>query len=200
MPRSEQTSECRRVWVNTPLRASTSSTARIGGRGAGDHVAGVLLVPWRVGDDKGAPRRREETVSNIDRDACWRSSSSPSSRSEKSMSPPVVPKRRDSRSSASSWSARTSSALKSRRPIRVDFAVVDRTAGQEAQQPPVGRHRHPDSVIGHQKYPSRFFRSIEASASLSISRPCRSERRDWRNSATISASVVASDSIAPLNG
>src|SRR5437762_7084591 len=52
---------------------------------------------------------------------CWRSSSSPSSNSEKSISPPVVPKRRDSRSSASIWSANTSSALKRRRPISVDL-------------------------------------------------------------------------------
>src|SRR5438045_5124718 len=52
---------------------------------------------------------------------CWRSSSSPSSNSEKSISPPVVPNGRDSRSNASIWSANTSSALKRRRPISVDL-------------------------------------------------------------------------------
>jgi len=63
MPSSEHMSECRRVCVRTPLRASTSR------RGAGHHVAGVLLVTRRVGDDERAPRRRKEAISDIDRDA-----------------------------------------------------------------------------------------------------------------------------------
>ena len=33
------------------------------------HVAGVLLVAGRVGDDEGAPRRREIAVRDVDRDA-----------------------------------------------------------------------------------------------------------------------------------
>ena len=41
----------------------------IGGRGAGRHVAGVLLVARRIGDDEGAPRRREKAVGDVDRDA-----------------------------------------------------------------------------------------------------------------------------------
>ncbi len=39
------------------------------GRGAGGHVARVLLVPGRVGDDEPAVRRGEEAVGHVDRDA-----------------------------------------------------------------------------------------------------------------------------------
>ena len=41
----------------------------VGGRRAGDHVARVLHVPGRVGDDELAPRRREVAVRDVDRDA-----------------------------------------------------------------------------------------------------------------------------------
>ena len=41
----------------------------LGGRGAGDHVARVLLVPGRVGEDEAPPRRREVAVRDVDRDA-----------------------------------------------------------------------------------------------------------------------------------
>ena len=41
----------------------------IGGRGAGRHVAGVLLVAGRVGDDERALRRGEEAVGDVDGDA-----------------------------------------------------------------------------------------------------------------------------------
>ena len=40
----------------------------IGGRGAGDHVARVLLVAGGVGDDELAPRRLEVAVGDVDRD------------------------------------------------------------------------------------------------------------------------------------
>ena len=42
---------------------------QVGGRGAGDHVAGVLLVARGVGDDELAPRGREVPVGDVDRDA-----------------------------------------------------------------------------------------------------------------------------------
>ena len=41
----------------------------IRGRGAGRHVARILLVAGRVGDDEGARARREEAVGDIDGDA-----------------------------------------------------------------------------------------------------------------------------------
>jgi len=40
----------------------------VGGRGAGDHVAGILLVPRGVGDDELALLGGEEAVSDVDRD------------------------------------------------------------------------------------------------------------------------------------
>jgi len=47
----------------------------------------------------------------------------------------------------------------------------------------------------HQKYPSRFFFSIEAFSSLSISRPWRSEVRALSISLTMASSVLAEDSM-----
>ena len=41
----------------------------VGGRRAGDHVARVLHVPGRVGDDELAARRREVAVRDVDGDA-----------------------------------------------------------------------------------------------------------------------------------
>ena len=40
----------------------------VGGRGAGRHVAGVLLVPGCIRDDELAPGGREEPVGNVDGD------------------------------------------------------------------------------------------------------------------------------------
>jgi hypothetical protein len=42
---------------------------QLGGRGAGDHVAGVLLVAGAIGDDELAPVGREEAVGDVDGDA-----------------------------------------------------------------------------------------------------------------------------------
>ncbi len=42
---------------------------RVGGRGAGDHVAGVLLVARRIGDDEFALFGREEAIGDVDGDA-----------------------------------------------------------------------------------------------------------------------------------
>ena len=42
---------------------------QVGRRGAGDHVAGVLLVAGAVGDDEPALGGREVAVGHIDRDA-----------------------------------------------------------------------------------------------------------------------------------
>ena len=42
---------------------------RVGGGGPRDHVARVLLVTGRVGDDEPAPARREVPVCDVDRDA-----------------------------------------------------------------------------------------------------------------------------------
>ena len=44
---------------------------QIGVRGAGRHVAGVLLVSGRVGDDERTPRRGEIAVGDVDGDALF---------------------------------------------------------------------------------------------------------------------------------
>ena len=41
----------------------------LGGRGTGRHVAGILLVAGRVGDDEGAVAGREVAIGDIDGDA-----------------------------------------------------------------------------------------------------------------------------------
>jgi len=41
----------------------------VSGRGAGDHVARVLHVPRRIGEDEAPSRRREVTPGDVDRDA-----------------------------------------------------------------------------------------------------------------------------------
>src|SRR3569832_25346 len=55
-------------------------------------------------------------------------------------------------------------------------------------------------LTGHQKYPSRFFFSIDAASSLSMRRPERSEVRDVIISSMMSSSVAAVLSIAADKG
>jgi hypothetical protein len=52
-----------------PLRASIRMIGEVGGRGAGGHVARVLLVARRVGDDELAPVGGEVAVGDVDGDA-----------------------------------------------------------------------------------------------------------------------------------
>jgi len=54
--------------------------------------------------------------------------------------------------------------------------------------------------VFHQKYPSRFFCSIDPASSWSIMRPWRSLLRATSISWMISGSVVAVLSIAPVSG
>ena len=63
------TARWRRVCSTTPCRASIEDERELGGRGAGDHVAGVLDVAGGVGEDVGARRRREVAVGDVDGDA-----------------------------------------------------------------------------------------------------------------------------------
>jgi hypothetical protein len=72
------------------------------------------------------------------------------------------------------------------------LAVVDGAAGDEAQQALLADRA--------QKYPSCFFFSIEAAASWSITRPSRSDVREARISSTISPTVAAELSTAPVSG
>ena len=54
-----------------PLARIDKQNRKIGAGGAGRHVAGILLVAGRVGDDERAPRRRDIAIGDIDRDALF---------------------------------------------------------------------------------------------------------------------------------
>ena len=59
----------RRVCVTMPCARVDQQDREIRGAGAGDHVARVLLVAGRVGDDELARARGEVAVRDVDRDA-----------------------------------------------------------------------------------------------------------------------------------
>ena len=69
MPSSETMMAWRRVCGQQALRRVDQQDGEVGGRGAGRHVARVLDVAGRVGDDEAAARRREEAVGDVDGDA-----------------------------------------------------------------------------------------------------------------------------------
>ncbi len=52
-----------------PFACVDQDDGEVRGRGAGDHVAGILFVAGRVGDDELALFRRKEAVGDIDGDA-----------------------------------------------------------------------------------------------------------------------------------
>src|SRR5690606_7281313 len=86
------------------------------------------------------------------------------------------------------------------------FPVVDRSAGDKSRQAlgrvglrGLGRGRR-RGLVGHQKYPSRFFFSMEAASSVSMSRPDRSEVRVISISSMIASRSLARLSIAALSG
>ena len=54
--------------LDDPVARVDEHERRVGGRGAGDHVARVADVAGGVGDDERAPRRGEEAVGDVDRD------------------------------------------------------------------------------------------------------------------------------------
>ena len=66
---SDRITACRRRLLGQALAGVDEHQAEVGGRGAGDHVAGVLHVARGVGDDELAGRRREVAVGDVDRDA-----------------------------------------------------------------------------------------------------------------------------------
>ena len=69
MPSSAAIAAWRRLWVSRPSRGVDEHDREVGRRGAGDHVARVLRVPGRVGDDEAAPGGGEVAVGDVDRDA-----------------------------------------------------------------------------------------------------------------------------------
>ena len=177
----------------------------VGGRGARDHVARVLLVAGRVDDDERALRRREVAVRHVDRDALL------------ALRPQAVEQQREVEVAV--LGTGPDRVRRQRLELVVEdhlrlveqpadqraLAVVDAAAGDEAQAvlAPVGVEVLGEcggSGDGHQKYPCCFLISIDPSESRSITRPWRSEVLVASISSTMSSVVVAPLSTAPVSG
>ena len=185
---------------------------KVGGRGAGRHVARILFMAGRVGDDELARRRREEAIGDVDGDALL----------ALGLQPVDQKGEIDVLAGCAELARRVLDigqlvledqlGVVEKAADQGRLAVVHRSAGEEPQQALVllGGEIHAEpgagGVLGrlfkarHQKYPSRFFFSMDPASSLSIRRPCRSEVRAVSISPTIFSSVSASDSIAPVSG
>ena len=121
----------------------------VGRRRAGRHVARVLLVPGRVGEDELPPRGGEIAVGDVDRDPLL------------ALGLQAVGEQREI--------DRPGGAVPRRLLDRVHLILVDRA--RVVQQPPDQRALPVVHAAGgadaqqprHQKYPSRFFSSIDPS-------------------------------------
>ncbi len=176
---------------------------KLGVRSAGRHVARVLLVARRVGDDEFALVGGEEAIGDVDGDALLPLGLQP-----------VDQKREVDVAAGGAVLLRI--LFQGREMILEQelgiveqpadqrrLAVVDAAAGQEAQQRLLLLRSEELSEVGggvHQKYPSFFFFSIDDFSSESISRPWRSEVRAVNISVTMPSSVSASESMAPVSG
>ena len=69
MPSSFAIAVWRRDCSVMPVPRVDEDQREVGGRGARDHVARVLRVAGRVGDDEAPPRGGERAVGDVDRDA-----------------------------------------------------------------------------------------------------------------------------------
>src|SRR5207248_3920978 len=178
----------------------------VGGGRTRDHVARVLLVAGSVGDDVLARVRGEEAVGDVDRDALLALGGEAV---EQQCEVQLVALR--------AHAARVDlerGELVLEEELRLvqqpadqrALAVVDAAARDEAQEAlvlvlvEVGEDVLGDQVGDVQKYPSIFFFSIDAEASWSITRPCRSDVRASSISWMISGSVDALLSTAPVSG
>ena len=91
--------------VSTPLRASIRMTARSAVEAPVDHVARILLVAGRVGDDELALVGREEAVGDVDGDALLALGGEAVDEQGEIERPACAPDLRLSLSSAASWSS-----------------------------------------------------------------------------------------------
>ena len=160
----------------------------VGRRGAGRHVAGVLLVAGRVGHEELPPRRLETAVGDVDGDALF------------PFGHEAVHEEREIGGAALGAVAagrlrRSPGLVLEDRPALVQqaaderaLAVVHAAAQYEAER------------REHQKYPSRFFRSMDPSPSWSITRPRRSDWSAASVSARTASTVPAALSTAALSG
>ncbi len=122
-----------------------------GGRSPGRHIARVLLVPRRIGDDKGALRRREEAIGDVDRDALLPLVFEPI---EQQREIEIVA----GRAEPSRFAPQCAELVVEDRAAFVEqaadqcrFAVVDRPAGQQTQQILARPNGRLAMQAGHQK-------------------------------------------------
>ena len=148
----------------------------IGVGGAGRHVAGVLLMARRVGDDERALVGGEIAIGDIDRDALL------------ALGLEAVDQQREVdflagravllRVALQRGELIVEDQLLSRRAAGRSASTCRRRRSRRSGSEGVGQDvsRSASSALTiHQKYPSRFFFSIEPASSVSISRPWRSE-------------------------
>ena len=102
-----------------PLAGVDEDHRHLGGGGAGDHVAGVLLVAGGVGDDELALVGGEEAVGDVDGDPLLALGLQAVEEQGVVDLSPWVPTRLLSASRAASWSSKISFESQSSRPIRV---------------------------------------------------------------------------------
>ena len=180
----------------------------VGGGAAGCHVAGVLFMAGRVGHDELALVGGEGAVGDVDGDALL------------ALGGEAVDEEREVEVAA--LRAHLLRIGFECRQLVLEqhlgfiekpsdqgrLAVIDGAAGDEAEKillllrVEIGFDVAAGELdeTGHQKYPSCFFFSMEAEASLSMTRPCRSEDVATSISSTMSSSVSALESMAPVSG
>jgi len=180
----------------------------VGGRGARHHVAGVLLVARRVGDDELSLVGGEEAIGDVDRDAllALRGEAVDEQREVEVLALRAVLLRVGLH--CGELVLEEHLRFVQQAADQRALAVVDAAAGDEAQQAlllvrlevllDVGGDQVGD--VGHQKYPSCFFFSMDAAESWSMTRPWRSDVFVSSISWMIAGNVSAADSTAPVSG
>ncbi|MCY1180339.1 hypothetical protein D9M73_207730 [compost metagenome] len=106
----------------------------IGGRGTGDHVASVLLVARCVGDDELPFLGREEAVGDVDRDALFALGGEPV---DQKREIDILALRADPlavRLQRGKLIGENRAGIVEQTPDQRRLAVIDRPAGDEAQQ------------------------------------------------------------------
>ena len=148
-----------------------------------------------VRDKKSAPRRRERSISYIDRDALF------------TFCGETIKRKREIRGRCrvlpdiQKLVFEKGSQIVEHSADQCGLAVIYRAARHHSKKIHVRRVLPGvDAGMQHQKYPSCFFASMEAPASRSMIRPCRSDRRDDTSSWMIASTVSAALSSAPVSG
>ncbi len=158
--------------------------------GAGDHVAGVMLMAGAICQNEARGGRGEKAIGDIDGDALFAFGGQPIHQQGKIQrlalraDAPAVCRQRIQ------LVGHHRLGIKQQPANQRGFAIIHTATGDDAQQ------RH----FCHQKYPSCFFNSMLAVGSWSTARPIRSETVAARISAMMAGRVAAWLSMAPDSG